>query len=372
MPKHLCFLFSDIGKGGAEKFSFNLINYFIESNHDVSVISLGKKKNFDYLNSHQKVQIHHFTRKSKFDFRPLKLIDRFAKENKVDLFICIDQFAQLYFNISRIIHCNNLQSILSPHITNPRNYKDFLNNWLSSVTMKRKLDYIVYISNNQKIFMESKYPKIKKIKNYLIHNGIDFNKYRVSSEKKNLKKSLFELDTVDCKVIIQVAGFRIEKDHQTSVKAFSILKKDFPLVKLVFLGDGDMSYINELKNSALELGLQEDIFFIGFKNDVSDYLAASDLFTLTSSSIETFSLAALEALASGLPLVLTDIGGANEIVNSTNGILVPPKNPEKIAEGWSLVLKNNYDSYEIRNNAMEFYHIDIMNKKYLDLINNII
>jgi glycosyltransferase involved in cell wall biosynthesis len=222
--------------------------------------------------------------------------------------------------------------------------------------------------------MERKYPKLRKIKNYLIHNGIDFNHYRFDrAEKDALKRSLFNINLHGNKIIIQVARFSSEKDHYNSIKAFSIIKKINPLVKLLFLGDGDKKLIEELKNLISELGLQNDIIFIGFTNNVSNYLSASDLFTLTSSSIETFPLSALEALASGLPIVLTNIGGADEIVNDSNGLLVPPKNPKKIAEAWNLALsKHHYDSIQIRKNAKELYHIEIMNKKYLELIKSII
>jgi glycosyltransferase involved in cell wall biosynthesis len=374
MNNNLCFLFSEIGKGGAEKFAFGLMNHFVNNKFRVSVISLGSEKEYEFLNPDPSIQIFHFTRKSKIDLKPIRQINQLIKSSDFDLFICIDQFAQLYFNLFRILYRKKIKSILSPHITIPKKRLDIFNNYLSSITSRKGLDIIVYISRNQKFYMERKYPKLRKIKNYLIHNGIDFNHYRFDrAEKDALKRSLFNINLHGNKIIIQVARFSSEKDHYNSIKAFSIIKKINPLVKLLFLGDGDKKLIEELKNLISELGLQNDIIFIGFTNNVSNYLSASDLFTLTSSSIETFPLSALEALASGLPIVLTNIGGADEIVNDSNGLLVPPKNPKKIAEAWNLALsKHHYDSIQIRKNAKELYHIEIMNKKYLELIKSII
>jgi glycosyltransferase involved in cell wall biosynthesis len=100
------------------------------------------------------------------------------------------------------------------------------------------------------------------------------------------------------------------------------------------------------------------------------YYKAASLFTLTSES-ETFSLAALEAMAFGLPAVLTNVGGAAEMVTDYhNGFLVPPRDPEKIADGWKKALSFSFDSSVIRKQVVNNFSINQMVKNYLQVFSN--
>jgi glycosyltransferase involved in cell wall biosynthesis len=108
---------------------------------------------------------------------------------------------------------------------------------------------------------------------------------------------------------------------------------------LVLVGDGPLR--DELKRQAKELGLEDRILFAGEVTDVRPFLAAADLFALSSVAVETFSNAALEASAAGLPVVLTDIGGARELVDEgASGLVVPPRNPAALATALEDLLRD--------------------------------
>ena len=114
------------------------------------------------------------------------------------------------------------------------------------------------------------------------------------------------------------------------VRAFGLLHAEFPEARLEIAGDGpDRSAIAELVNS---LGLQDRVTLLGWKSDFTSVLARWDIFVLPSLE-EGFGIAALEAMAAGLPVVASAVGGLPEIVqDGKTGWLVPPANPEKLAE----------------------------------------
>ena len=139
---------------------------------------------------------------------------------------------------------------------------------------------------------------------------------------------------------------------------------------LVLVGNGPEKYKKQLQEMAYELGISKRVIFCGVQSEVKLFYAAADIFTLTSSS-ETFSVAALEAMSMGLPCVLTDVGGAREmVVEGMNGYLVEPQNPRRIAEGWLAAFKNkdNFDHEKIRNWVIEHFSLIDCVHKYEDLL----
>jgi glycosyltransferase involved in cell wall biosynthesis len=97
----------------------------------------------------------------------------------------------------------------------------------------------------------------------------------------------------------------------------------------------------------------------------------ADLFTLSSIAVETFSLAALEAMSTGLPCVLTDIGGAAEmIMDGQNGYLVPPGRPDLLADAWSRALRGGvaWPSQRIRENVVGRFGLDGCVQAYEDAL----
>jgi len=102
------------------------------------------------------------------------------------------------------------------------------------------------------------------------------------------------------------------------------LMKRFPTMKAILVGDGILK--TELMDMAKRLGISDKVLFPGIRNDVSDILSTMDLFVITSLT-EGICNAILEAMACGLPIIATDVGGNPEIVhNEETGLLFPTKN----------------------------------------------
>ncbi len=143
----------------------------------------------------------------------------------------------------------------------------------------------------------------------VIENGIEFHRYGPAADIAAQKRKL-GLDPTR-RYIVHVARHHKVKDQGTLLRAFAAMAGDVPDAHLLMVGDGPLR--GELESLAAALGIAPRVRFLGIRDDVSELLKAGELFVLTSAS-EAASLTLLEAMASALPVVVTDVGGNPEIV----------------------------------------------------------
>ncbi len=165
----------------------------------------------------------------------------------------------------------------------------------------------------------------------VIHNGIDPNGFITDPHEARHTRSTVrqELGINDQQVLIlQVARFHPVKDHATSIRAFESICKQSPNVVLCLVGDGDERAA--CQQLAQDLKIHDRVIFLGVREDVARLMAASDIFTLSSLS-EGISVTLLEAMASGLPIATTDVGGNSEIVvDGQTGLLSPRRDAQAL------------------------------------------
>ena len=164
-----------------------------------------------------------------------------------------------------------------------------------------------------------------------IHNGLDLSRIAVSPGLTRAEM-LARLNLPDgYRFVTIVANLRMPvKDHGTFLRAAARVVKAVPDAAFVLAGEGEL--VESMQALAAELGLQERAFFVGRCERVNELLAVSDVCVL-SSIAEGFSNAILEYMGAARPVVATDVGGAREAIrDGVNGFVVPPKNPEAMAE----------------------------------------
>jgi N-acetyl-alpha-D-glucosaminyl L-malate synthase BshA len=186
--------------------------------------------------------------------------------------------------------------------------------------------------------MKGKIEEYYGIKSFVIPNGIDLDRFNNLS--KETLRIRFQIGK-DEKVIIYVGRLHSVKGLEYLITAMNLIKDKEPNARIILIGDG--SEKEKLKTIVKNLMLESRInFFGGVPNQkIPEYLTASDVFVLPSLS-ESFGIVNLEAMASGLPVVTTKVGGLPEIVTEgENGFLVEPKNPQQLAEKILFLLKND-------------------------------
>ena len=164
----------------------------------------------------------------------------------------------------------------------------------------------------------------------LIYNGIETQPFQTSVSKQEVRKSLnFNPDAL---IFIVVANLYPYKGHIDLLNAFALITNKLPKNWQLFCAGRSIDTLEHLENHASILGLSSHVKFLGSRSDTVQLFAASDI-AISCSHEEGLSNSILEAMATGLPLVVTNVGGNAEAVQEmVTGLVVPPKNPEKMAE----------------------------------------
>ena len=167
-------------------------------------------------------------------------------------------------------------------------------------------------------------------KSILLSNGIDAEKFQPRSAR--LPNSIIPFGP-DCIVIGTVGRVQLVKDHAGLIDAFILLRANLPQLadrlRLVIIGTGQL--LPALREKAAAAGVADAAWLPGSRMDVADILRGLDVFAM-SSIAEGTPGSALEAMATGLPVVGTCVGGIPEVIDDgVTGLLVPPSDPAAMA-----------------------------------------
>ena len=334
----ILYLITGLKTGGAEIVLYNLVKNINKKKIETVVVSIipiaeiGKKI--------QNSGIRVLSLNAKFKYNPFiffKLISILKKEKPQILHSFLFHSILLGRIVGRICKVPIIiSSIHSEYIGG------FLRNRLLQIT--DSLDDVVTIVSQKasETMLKSKTASANKL--LVIYNGIDLNKF-IFQDKKTREEIRKELNLKkDDKVLISIGRLFKAKGYPYLIEAIKILKSKYPDIKLLIIGEGEEK--NKLETQIRGLNLEKNIFLLGRKENVSNYLNASDIFVLAS-LWEGFGLAIVEAMACGLPVITTNVGGIPEIIkDKISGLLVNPKDFKILAQKIDYLLNLDADSKE--------------------------
>jgi glycosyltransferase involved in cell wall biosynthesis len=190
-------------------------------------------------------------------------------------------------------------------------------------------DKIIVVSNATKNYVLSLGADPEKMR--VLHNGVDLTRFRPLTEIKDTMREQLGISK-DAKVVLTVRRLVYKNGIDTLIESAKAVIKKNPKVVFIVVGKGPD--FKEVKEKIEQFGIQKNFKLVGFVSDkdLPRYYNVADFFALPSKSGEGLPLVALEAMACGLPVIATNVGGTSEIMNENYGKLVPPSSPESLAE----------------------------------------
>ena len=374
--KNILLLHSSNDLYGASKIFLQLIDLFITRDFNVHVFLPEKGKLDDFLIKKDiKIEYLELGVLRKKYLNPLGLINRLVTNIKAIAFLSKyikDHSIDLvYTNTSTILSGgiaakkNGVPSLLHIHeIPTGNKLYEFLSgkiiNWYSSK--------VLTVSNSVKKHW-LKYIDDKKIER--IYNGIIFSK----------TNSLIKLERdQDDFVITSVARIIPYKGHGYLIDIANELIKKSSKFKFLIVGDTLPSYAfyeKSVKQKVKDLGLEDQIKFLGFREDVSSILKQSYLFIHPAVAPDPLPTVLFESLHNDLPSVATNLGGAIEILdNGNNGLLIPYNDPKKAANLINEYCANTKLQKKHLENSKKNFKINFssesFNKNILKEVNNLL
>ena len=374
--KKLLLLHSSNDLYGASKIFLQLIDLLTKNGFDVHIIIPEKGMLDDFLIKKDiKIEYLELGVLRKKYLNPLGLINRLVTNIKAIAFLSKyikDHSIDLvYTNTSTILSGgiaakkNGVPSLFHIHEI-PTGNK--LYEFLSGKIVSRCSSKVLTVSNSVKKHW-LKYIDDKKIER--IYNGIIFSK----------TDSLIKLERdQDDFVITSVARLIPYKGHGYLIDIANELIKKSTKFKFLIVGDTLSSYVSyekSVKQKVKDLGLEHQIKFLGFREDVSSILKQSDLFIHPAIAPDPLPTVLFESLHNDLPSVATNLGGAIEILdNGNNGLLIPYNDPKKAANLINEYCANTKLQKKHLENSKKNFKINFssesFNKNILKEVNNLL
>jgi len=341
---HICYFIGSLKIGGAQKHVVDLINNIDHRKFEVFLVLAQNEQGFLdnlKLNSSNILVLNLRCYYDVSAFKGLIKFVMFLWKNDIDilqsyLFECnvfgaicrIFKPRMKYIMSIRNMNYNHSKlRIISIHLAS------YFSNYVTAVSKKVR----DYISKRERINQ-------KKIK--VIYNSVDHEYFSNIHTQFNHNRHDKSNINIAC-----VSSLNFRKGHEFLIEAFQLAIKQSPMMKLYLIGDGKKR--KKLKKMVSALGLQNQIYFVGYILDVRKYLKHTDIFVLSSLE-EGMSNALLEAMSMGIPAITTDVGGNSEVnINGKTGFVVPPRDSSALAESLLILASDRKLREKMGRNARQ-------------------
>lgn len=318
------------GSGGAEVYVKDLTKTLADRGHNVHVAFVGNAEELnrdlnyekDFLESLHKsgVQVHFIGNNSRFlPWKGIFKVNKYVRDYDID--VCHTHLAYgIIFSIlskAPVVYTHHQHRARWPKPM----YKLF----------NLIVDSYIGISDNCASALRD-YTGGKKVNT--IFNAVSLDKFNGYSFQRKYDKSKI--------VNISMVGrLSDQKDYENMIKALSLLPRNtLNRINVLIAGEGDQEYKKNLNHLITKNNLDNSVKLCGNLTNIPEFLSNTDLFLMTS-KYEGLPISLIEASISGLPCIVTNVGGCSEVISkSDNGVLVEPQNPEAIAEAITSLIES--------------------------------
>ena len=283
----------------------------------VSLIELSPGKAPSWLREVPEVTYLSFNVTSKLQYLgAVRRLARFVRDEQVDILHTHLYFAGLLGVMSKRLQRRAEVAVMRHHSSVVR-----LLGWGIHIRadkwMAENADHVMTVSQGARRYMID-VDRIARDDIEVVYLGFDFEKVAPNEDERARVRSEFGFDDGDF-IIGYVSTLIPAKGHLQLIEAFKKLREDVPNAKLLFVGAGEYAAVTEAARDLPE----SSVTFTGHRDDVPACLNAMDLFVQPSLS-EAFSRVIIEAMGTGLAVIATRVGGADEVIESgENGVLIP-------------------------------------------------
>jgi len=309
---------------GLDRERFNIIFIYLSG--------YGVDKNFLQEAGYDVFYLSNIKRLNTFRFSILFRLTRILKGHNVDIIHCHGHKSTVYGTIAAALAKRPAVMAHVHGLDRSRNFRRKLTNFF----LFRRINRIIPVANSVKkdILKNNWFLSAEKLS--VLENSIDFSRFAdVSTSRKDARKMLGV--PPDAFVFGTIGRLSPTKGLAYLIDAFSRVKEKVPSAHLVLLGDGQCRA--ELEKQTASTISDGSVHFLGHRPNVEHLFRGMDVFVLASVA-EGMPRAILEAMAAGVPCIATKVGGIPEIFNSRDvGLLVPPANPQALAEAMIELVK---------------------------------
>ena len=356
-------IINSLATGGAEKLILDTVPLYNKEGFQVDVLVF-QNKNYAFqkaLEERELCKIYNLQLDSVYN--PLSILKMMKILKAYDIAHVHLFPAQYYVVVAKVLSFSNIKLVFTEHNTTNRRLENkifkFVDKWIYKFYTK-----IVAISPQIKDML-NEHTKFKDDTIQTIENGVPIQNIieALPLDRKKINPAFDEKDIL----IIQVAGFREQKNQECLIRSIALLPEK---CKLILVGDGSTKerctiLVNKLK-------LHSRVFFLGIRVDIPNLLKTADVVVL-SSHFEGMSLSSIEGMISGKPFVASNVPGLHEMVNG-HGILFENDNEEELAKHIIKLMENEQYYQQIVVSCMQHaikFDIKIMVNKHLELYSKI-
>lgn len=312
----IIFVTATLTSGGAERVISILANFLSDKGYRVEIVCMSKPLVFYTISKN--VQVTFAEKETSSKFLPIKMLwlRQHVKHTSPDIVVA---FLERVYCVTLLSLWGLSIPIISSERNDPR-FTPLLKKILRSLLLWRTTSFVV-----QTEYIKNYYSKSIQKRTKIIPNPISENIFNVHVDNKE-------------KRIISVGRLFPQKNHKMLIDAFYQIADRYPDYNLMIYGEGPLR--DKLQKQINRLLLKNRVFLLGRSSEIFSEMASSELFCL-SSNYEGMSNSLLEAACLGLPIISTDVSGAQELItNGVNGFIIPVNATDKMAECMMKLLDN--------------------------------